>query len=134
MTAWSHLPNAHLIDQIIHNIERNRTLEWTHAQNFLHRTIEESERNLARQSVWVQLSKQDQEAFWSFQRVLVRRLRNGEDQTVWDTFAGLAVWDAGYLFEMKPEEVQVLVALRDKKAIVLYPAVAALAAERRQLT
>ena len=98
MTAWSHLPNAHLIDRILSELRY---------------------RPAARAAAWDAARAAARAAARTAARAAAR-----------DAILALVAWDSvGELLEQGPEQVRVLAALGQPAAILVLPAVIALAVE-----
>ena len=107
-TAWSHLPNASRIDQVLAHAKANPK-EWVAARD--------AARVAARYAAWDAASDAARDAAcdaaWDAARVPAS-----------DAILALVAWDhSGSLLDLLPDQVLMLAKLGQPAAILLYPAV-----------
>ena len=126
MTAWSHLPNAHLIDRILSELRYRpaaRAAAWDAARAAAWDAARDAARAAARDAA--------RDAAWDAARAAARAAaRTAARAAARDAILALVAWDSvGELLEQGPEQVRVLAALGQPAAILVLPAVIALAVE-----
>lgn len=122
MTAWSHLPNANHIDQLLAKLNTNPT-NWCDVQICAD----------VRDHVWAA-------AYYLDRRSIIDKAwcslnsEVTESNSAWGAIAALIVWDdCAYLLDNDPEHVKVLALLGVDAAVLLYPACIALQKEMELL-
>jgi hypothetical protein len=107
--AWSHLPNAVLIDRVIADIGAN-TETWVAAQ-LAGFDVRGAAKDAAKDAAWA--------AAWD-------AAREAAKDAAWaaaDAVLALVAWDdCGHLLDTDPEQVRVLALLGQPAAVLLYPA------------
>ena len=104
-TAWSHLPNAGHIDRILADVRANPG-------------------NWAYSAAWDRVKAAAWDAAWDAARSTVRSaVSSAAWAAAWTTVLALIAWDeAGDYLSLPADQVQVLAALGDNKAVLMLPA------------
>lgn len=129
MSAWSHLPNAALIDRILADL-RLHPSAWDKA-----RAVAWS---AAREADWVEAQNAAWSAAWGVARVETRDAARAAAvplmEAAWGAIAALIAWDhAGSYLDLPRDQIQTLMFLGDHVAILLLPAVIALESQTEML-
>ena len=124
MNAWSHLPNAQLIDRVIKSVKDNPEV-WAEAWNAARDEAWNAARYAARDEAWYEA--------WYAARYAARdeawyAAWNAARDAARDAIAALVAWDDSTQFlEMTSDELEVWARLSNNPgAILLLPAVKAL--------
>jgi hypothetical protein len=124
-TAWSDLPNAKYIDQILLSLKINPEM-WEAVSVVMREEAREEARNAA----WDAVSVAAREAVRDAARVAAwdaatgRAAREEAWVAAWYAILALIAYDrTGSLFNLSPDQVKILAALGDSAAILVEPAV-----------
>ena len=116
-TAWSHLPNAGHIDRILADVRANPG-NWAYsaAWDRVKAAAWDAAWDAARSAAW--------DAAWDAARSTVRSaVSSAAWAAAWTTVLALIAWDeAGDYLSLPADQVQVLAALGDNKAVLMLPA------------
>lgn len=136
-SAWSHLPNAALINRIISSLAQNPqdwTKAWDEVRKLSRLKMRDSTRetarvaasNLGRASTWIGTWQ----VVWNTHGNMAVAWTSGS-AGAWDACAALIAWDrASSYMSLTSSEVKTLACLGDVIAILILPAVFALEIEK----